>query len=207
VAGVEDTSVIHTAVSEGPRVIIGQPAGREPAPPPLDLVQDFVNTEIPEWHVDELATPALLGAWLARRSLLDDGEAVDADEFLLARDVRALLRQLTVANAAGTTALDEGEGLHATLARVPLRLGVRSDGGPALLPAGEGVQRALGALLVVVLDAERDGTWPRMKACRMESCGWLFYDRSRNRSGNWCSMTICGNRSKTRRYRERRAVE
>ena len=49
----------------------------------------------------------------------------------------------------------------------------------------------------LVLDAERAGAWRRMKACRKESCGWLFYDRSRNRSVNWCSMTICGNRTKT----------
>jgi predicted RNA-binding Zn ribbon-like protein len=187
--------------------MVGQPGGRAPAPAPLDLVQDFVNTEIPDWHVDELSTPALLGAWLAGRSLLDEGVSVGADDFLLAREVRAALRQLALANAAGAEALHEPERLHATLARVPLRLGVRSDGGPALEPSGDGVERALGALLVVVLEAERDGTWGRMKACRAESCGWLFYDRSRNRSGNWCSMAICGNRTKTRRYRERRTAQ
>lgn len=186
--------------------MVGQPAGRAPAPAPLDVVQDFVNTEIPEWHVDELSSPAQLGAWLAQRSLLDGGETVDADEFLLARDVRAALRQLALANAAGSTARLERERADASLARVPLRLGVGTDGRPALAPSGDGVERALGALLVVVLQAERDGTWARMKACRMESCGWLFYDRSRNRSGNWCSMTICGNRTKTRRYRERRTA-
>jgi len=50
------------------------------------------------------------------------------------------------------------------------------------------------------------GTWSRFKACRKDSCGWIFYDQSRNRSSNWCSMTICGNRSKTAGYRRRKAT-
>jgi len=35
-------------------------------------------------------------------------------------------------------------------------------------------------------------------------CQWAFYDRSKNRSGRWCSMRTCGNRTKTRAYRTRR---
>jgi predicted RNA-binding Zn ribbon-like protein len=35
-------------------------------------------------------------------------------------------------------------------------------------------------------------------------CQWLFYDRSRNRSAVWCQMAVCGNRIKTKAYRERR---
>jgi predicted RNA-binding Zn ribbon-like protein len=46
-----------------------------------------------------------------------------------------------------------------------------------------------------------DGSWSRLKACRQ--CGWAFYDYSRNRSGSWCSMQLCGNRTKTRAYRRR----
>ena len=56
----------------------------------------------------------------------------------------------------------------------------------------------------IVYTATVDGTWPRLKACRREICHWLFYDHSRNRSGIWCSMAVCGNRTKTRAYRERR---
>jgi predicted RNA-binding Zn ribbon-like protein len=33
----------------------------------------------------------------------------------------------------------------------------------------------------------------------------VFYDRSRNRGSHWCAMSVCGNRTKTRRYRARRA--
>jgi predicted RNA-binding Zn ribbon-like protein len=47
-----------------------------------------------------------------------------------------------------------------------------------------------------------DGTWVRLKACR--NCHWSFYDYSPNRSATWCSMQLCGNRTKTRAYRSRR---
>jgi predicted RNA-binding Zn ribbon-like protein len=36
---------------------------------------------------------------------------------------------------------------------------------------------------------------------------WAFYDRSKNRSGHWCSMRVCGNRAKARQFRERRRAE
>ena len=47
-------------------------------------------------------------------------------------------------------------------------------------------------------------TWPRLKACRDDTCQWAFYDHSKNRSGHWCSMEVCGSRHKARQYRERR---
>lgn len=44
----------------------------------------------------------------------------------------------------------------------------------------------------------------RVKTC--PACGWLFIDRTRNRSKRWCITALCGNRSKMHRhYRRRRA--
>jgi predicted RNA-binding Zn ribbon-like protein len=51
-----------------------------------------------------------------------------------------------------------------------------------------------------------DGSWSRLKACRNHGCRWAFYDYSRNRSASWCSMQLCGNRTKTRTYRRRRGA-
>jgi len=61
----------------------------------------------------------------------------------------------------------------------------------------------LGEVTAITLKAMLDGTWPRLKVCR--KCEWAFYDYSKNRSGSWCSMQLCGNRLKTRAYRSRRA--
>lgn len=45
----------------------------------------------------------------------------------------------------------------------------------------------------------------RLKIC--PNCGWLFLDRSRNRSRTWCDMAVCGNRSKARRHYHRSKEE
>lgn len=51
----------------------------------------------------------------------------------------------------------------------------------------------------VLLSAELD----RVRICEGEHCGWLFVDRSKNRSRRWCDMQECGNVAKVRRYRRR----
>ncbi|UCE42384.1 MAG: ABATE domain-containing protein [Candidatus Aminicenantes bacterium] len=41
----------------------------------------------------------------------------------------------------------------------------------------------------------------RVKECADDKgCGWLFMDRSRNRSRRWCDMKDCGNRAKAKRF-------
>jgi predicted RNA-binding Zn ribbon-like protein len=182
-----------------------QPAGRAPAPAPLDLVQDFVNTEIPDFAQDDIATPEELTAWLRSRSLLDDDELVDAESFVTARALRDVLRRLALRNTFGEAPdrrlRDE---LERATASVRLRVVLSDAGELALAPEGDAGSRALAAILVRVFDAQASGAWSRMKACRKEGCGWLFYDASRNASSTWCSMSICGNRTKTAEYRRRR---
>lgn len=185
-----------------------QPGGREPAPGPLALVQAFVNTEIPEWHRDDVGTPEALAHWLAARGLLEPGASATAEEFVRARAVRQALRELAFANTLdGPLDGEVRERIDALLRQVPLVLESGRDGGLGVRAAGLGVDVALGRLLAIVLEAERDGIWRRLKACRQDTCRWLFYDHSRNRSSSWCSMSICGNRVKTRAYRRRRVGE
>jgi predicted RNA-binding Zn ribbon-like protein len=182
-----------------------QPGGRAPAPPPLDLVQDFVNTEIPEWARDDIATPELLERWLRGRGLLGGEERVDADGFVAARELRSALRALALLNTLGVAPGEPALGeLRRALAG--LSLGVEPDPRGRLVPvaAGAGTRRALAAIVAVALEGQASGAWPRLKACRQETCGWVFFDASRNASSSWCSMSICGNRSKSASYRRRR---
>ncbi|MCZ7589522.1 MAG: CGNR zinc finger domain-containing protein [Gaiella sp.] len=182
-----------------------QPGGRAPAPEPLDLVQDFVNTEIPDWNRDDIATPEALAAWLRARGLICAADVVDGETFVAARALRAALRELALANT-----LDEAPAparraaIDAAFGAFPLVVRAGSDG-PGVAPAGSGARRGLGAIVAVVAAARAAGTWERLKACRQETCGWLFYDVSRNRSSSWCSMQVCGGREKSRAYRRRRA--
>ncbi len=183
------------------------PGGRAPAPEPLDLVQDFVNTEVPDWNRDDIGTPAALAAWLRARGLIRTGDAVDAESFVAARALRTALRELALANTLGSPPTAERRDvIDAALAAFPLVVRA-GEGGPGVAPAGGGVTRGLAAIVAVVAAARAAGTWDRLKACRQDTCGWLFYDVSRNRSSNWCSMQICGGREKSRAYRRRRRAD
>lgn len=42
-----------------------------------------------------------------------------------------------------------------------------------------------------------------IKECGVDTCRWLFLDRSRNHSRRWCDMSTCGNRAKARRFQTR----
>jgi predicted RNA-binding Zn ribbon-like protein len=48
------------------------------------------------------------------------------------------------------------------------------------------------------------GDLSRLRECGGDGCGWLFLDRSRNRTRQWCRMEDCGNVSKVRRFRRKR---
>jgi predicted RNA-binding Zn ribbon-like protein len=39
-----------------------------------------------------------------------------------------------------------------------------------------------------------------VRACSSKTCQWLFLDTSKNRRRRWCSMKLCGNRTKVRRF-------
>jgi predicted RNA-binding Zn ribbon-like protein len=181
-------------------------AGRDPAPAPLDTIQALVNTI--ELDVDPapdaLATTTGARDFLRGRHLVGaDDPVTDADAARL-RDLREALRALLLRN----NGVEIGDGAVDVLNRFAgsTALGARfsSDGTLELGGRGAGVDGAIGALLAIVFEAVADGTWGRLKACKDPTCAWAFYDRSRNRSSQWCVMAVCGNRNKARAYRARR---
>jgi predicted RNA-binding Zn ribbon-like protein len=168
----------------------------EPAPGRLALVQAFVNTVDHEHGREMLSSPARLTAVLGELGLLEGGARATRGHLARALAFREVLRSLALANNGGAVA----PALEAQLL-------VRIDGdAAALAPARRNIDGALADLVGIVYTAMADGTWPRLKACRRDVCGWLFYDRSRNHSAVWCQMAVCGNRTKTKAYRSRRAM-
>jgi predicted RNA-binding Zn ribbon-like protein len=183
-----------------------EPGGREAAPEPLALVQAFANTVAEEGHFrwEAIGDPDSLRSWLSGRGLLAGGERVGEADVTRAKEARKALRSLLAANngreadAAAIRALN----LVTERARLTVRFG--ADGRATLEPGAGGVDGALGRVLAAVHASMEEGTWGRLKSCANATCGWAFYDRSKNRSGRWCSMEVCGNRTKTRAYRRRR---
>ncbi len=165
----------------------------------------FVNTLDVEDGVDELVDPPALTRWLRERGQLSGGSATKAD-LMRARTLREALRALLVANNHLEADTDAAALVLAeTAARARLLFSFQGAR-PTLAPDASGVDAALGLLLVPVAEAMSRGTWQRLKACRAETCRWAFYDHARNRSRTWCSMAVCGNRTKAEAYRRRHAA-
>jgi predicted RNA-binding Zn ribbon-like protein len=178
----------------------------DPQPPPHDLglLIDYVNTLDVETGTDAIPDPAGLAAWLREQGLLSGGSSISAREYAEAIRLRSTLRALMRAND------DHGEAPQGSWAEIEEfarrgELGVHFDaeGAVHVAPGRSGGAGALSRLLVPLAAALGDGSWKRVKACRAPDCEWAFYDRSRNRSGVWCDMAVCGNREKVRTYRGR----
>jgi predicted RNA-binding Zn ribbon-like protein len=174
------------------------------APQPLELVQRFVNSVDLESGEDELTSPAELRAWLAERDLIGPRETVTKADLSRALDVREGLRALLMANNGMPADEQRVARLDAAAARAGVRVVFQPGAEPHLAPEAGGVDGAIGRLLAIVAGAVEHGHWPRLKACPRDVCHWAFYDRSKNRSGRWCLMEVCGNIEKARAFRERR---
>jgi predicted RNA-binding Zn ribbon-like protein len=179
---------------------------QQQAPGELELVRRFVNTLDIEAATESLSTPHALGEWLSDAALAPATLEPTSAELRRAVALREALREILVAHSDGSPEpVEAWRELDAQARRA--RLHVRFDpGGSAIVePEAKGVDGALGRLLAIVQGAIAQGAWTRLKACRLHTCGWAFYDHTKNRSGAWCNMAVCGNRAKARAYRERHA--
>ena len=167
-----------------------EPGGRPKAPGRLELLQRFINThnhDLPlDW--DRIGTAARAQAWLREKELIGPRERVSAADAARLRELREALRALLV-------------GRPAAIEPAQLRVVVDGAGRTSLAPAGRGADRAVATLLGILHEAQLTGDWARMKGCRQ--CEYAFFDRSKNRSAAWCSMAICGNRTKNREHYRR----
>jgi predicted RNA-binding Zn ribbon-like protein len=177
----------------------------KPAPAPLRRVQAFINTLDRESGRDRLADPAGAARWLTRHGLLVSGAALTAVDVADLAGVREGLRALVIHNSGGP-APDAATlaPLHRLAAAAPARVAVGDAGDVTVAPTGTGMPDRLLDLLLIVKDAQCDGSWAQLKACANADCRWVFYDRSRNHGGTWCDMATCGNKLKNRDFRARR---
>jgi predicted RNA-binding Zn ribbon-like protein len=172
------------------------------APEPLRLVQLFVNTVDHEHGRELLGSQAELRSWLGKHLSIEVARTKPG-QLERAIELRESLRTLLLRNNGFVRSPPTVGAINRAARAAKLSIQVTPSAQVTVEPEVGGVDGALGQIVAVALEAMLDGTWQRLKACRQ--CEWSYYDYSRNRSARWCSMTICGNRAKTKAYRRRKA--
>jgi predicted RNA-binding Zn ribbon-like protein len=166
----------------------------------LHVIEKFLNTvdertfsRHGESHVagEQLTSTQALADWLATHHLPTGESRPQPTDLAATVGLRTALRQVLLGEAAATAALTDYE----------LRLTPDPAGG--LRITSRSGRPWLDTIVETVAQSVATGEWQRVKLCAAPDCHWAFYDTSRSGRGRWCSMEVCGNRHKTRTYRQR----
>jgi predicted RNA-binding Zn ribbon-like protein len=171
-------------------------------------VRRFTHLGVQHMQGDELSGPQQLGAWMAQRGLLRAGAKITPVMFDTALQLRGCVRDYLQCDPVERRKnKDAVRSLNEALKLFPLAAEAQNDGGMVLRPARDDALAGLSAIAAELYDGSVRGTLDRLKMCAAEECRRVFFDRSKPATRRWCMSTLCGNRIKTRAYRERhRAV-
>ena len=180
------------------------PGARAPAPGSLRLVQALVNTLNAETGRDLLGTAAEAVGWLAAGRLMPAGFRLTGAQHGALVELREAIRQVLGAHTDRRDDPEAASRLTLALASCRLTPAIDPAGGVRLVSADhDPFCRVIGDVAVAIAEAAAIGTWGRLKCCPGRRCGWAFYDRSASSRSRWCSMQVCGARTKMRAYRGR----
>lgn len=187
------------------------------------LCLDFVNTvgarDTPT-PTERLHTYEELTAWAERVAILSPEQgaqlradaahrATEAEETLRrALSLREALFRIFAAVAEGADAdADDLALLNANIAASYSNLRLMSADGARFTWEWRQDASDLACVLWPIVWSAAEllttGDLARVRMCQHEHCGWMFIDRSKNRSRRWCDMKECGNVEKVRRYRRK----
>lgn len=183
---------------------------------------DFVNTDDARGgeRVDGLSDFEGLVRWMEAahvvdaercQALLRRGEAQPSGAtaaLVEARRVRAALRALAergrtdLGDRAREVAIDE---INRVLSRSVGTRRVEALPGGGFVRSFVPVGDAFGGLVIPIVESTVDtlvrGELFRIRRCADPRCPRFFLDESRSQTRRWCSMRVCGNRAKVRRFR------
>lgn len=181
---------------------------------------DFLNTAHGPGKPDELEAANGLTAWMASAGLLSPADIASLGNLppsafsrveREARRLRAVVR-LCLEEQGGP------QGHGAALAACPeLDRALDRDDSRVRLQNGEAAAQSVrvrrwktpGPMLAILAESIADlvaaAPAGRVKRCASPDCVILFLDRTRTGTRRWCSMDLCGNRTKVRDLRARRA--
>jgi predicted RNA-binding Zn ribbon-like protein len=168
-------------------------------------VRHFIHRGVQHQKADEFTGPRELGAWMSQRGLLFTSARITPAMFETALELRECVRDYLQHNPADRRQdRDAARALNRALRLFPLIVEARDDRAMVLKPARSDALAGLSAVVAELYDGSSNGTLDRLKMCASEECRRVFFDRSKPATRRWCMSSLCGNRIKTRAYRERR---
>jgi hypothetical protein len=183
--------------------------GTPPAPGDLELVRAFLSLHDHDERNPDSLPPSLesLRWWLGSKTLVEEGDQIRDQDLAWALRVRDALIAKVRENMGEPRNVTATEFLNRAAEETGVRVCFGCDDDTPIHVDATGVRGAIGRILGTAFLAELDGRWERFRICHDPGCSGVFFDRSKNKSGKWCSMSSCGNRAKVRAFRERQAAE
>ena len=162
-------------------------------------------------EAEYLREPADLSAWLAEAGLITPPAAigrslVDGDILAGALALREAVNTAVTATVAAVSVPDRAvRCVNDWIAAGPHRPALRLEAGMPVLRAPRAARTPRGALALIAVDAAEllgTGLRERLRICPGPGCRGRFLDDSPAARRRWCSMAVCGNRSKAAVHRQ-----
>jgi predicted RNA-binding Zn ribbon-like protein len=167
------------------------------------LCLDFVATAGERWRrsFERLIEPEDLARWILETGMVRNAPRVSARQLAAARVLREAINRL--ARPGIEPRPDDQEELNRWAARAPLAPQLAAGGELVWVAArpAEAILATVARDAVDLLSAPLAG---RIRECGAPDCALLFVDASRPGRRRWCSTEACGNRTRTKAYRQRR---
>ena len=166
------------------------------------LCLDFVATVGERWRrsFERLLEPEDLARWMAGTGMLREPPRVSGRQLAAGRVLREAINRL--ARPGVEPRPGDQEELNRWAARTPLSPQL-TTGSERVWVAARPVEAMLATIARDAVDLLSGPLAGRVRECAAPDCALLFLDTSRPGRRQWCSSGACGNRIRTKAYRDR----
>jgi predicted RNA-binding Zn ribbon-like protein len=167
-------------------------------------VRHFTHHGVQHPQRDELTNARELAVWMQQHGLLRADARVSPAMLATALELRSLIRDYLQRDPLERNKdKDSVRALNKAFKLFPMLVTAGDDGAMVLRAARDDALAGLSSVVAELYDGSRNGTLDRLKMCASDECRRVFFDRSKPATRRWCMSSLCGNRMKTRNYRER----
>lgn len=167
------------------------------------LCLDFVATVGERWRrsFERLLEPEDLARWMLGTGMLREPPRVLGRQLVAGRLLRETINRL--ARPGVESRPGDRDELNSWATRAPLAPQL-TTGGELVWVAARPVEAMLATIARDAVDLLTGPLAGRIRECAAPDCALLFVDASRPGQRQWCSTKACGNRIRTKTYRQRR---